>query len=127
MHVHWRPSVANVTDRFQLVQLAVPGRATIGAVSSGDPSKDRLVLCFRMQSVAPNAAYKRTVSYMEGYTRTTLSTLAAGSLSYCVVHIGQQMFRVQYGKKYQVLVPALIGATVAAYTTATKIREYKLQ
>lgn len=40
----WRPSVANVTDRFQLVQLAVPGRATIGAVSSGDPSKDRLVL-----------------------------------------------------------------------------------
>uniref|UniRef100_A0A131Z7K3 Uncharacterized protein n=1 Tax=Rhipicephalus appendiculatus TaxID=34631 RepID=A0A131Z7K3_RHIAP len=79
-----------------------------------------------MQSVSQNASCKRTVSYLEGVTRTTLSTLAAGSLSYCVVHIGQQLLRVQYGKKYQVLVPALIGATVAAYTTAAKIREYKL-
>lgn len=79
-----------------------------------------------MQSVAPNAACKTPVSYVEGVTRTTLSTLAAGSLTYCVVHVGQQLFRVQYGKKYQVLVPALIGASAAAYATATKIKEYKL-
>lgn len=79
-----------------------------------------------MQSIVQNAACKKTASYTEAVARTTLSTLAAGSLSYCAVHISQQLLRVQYGRKYQVLIPALIGASAAAYTTAKKIKEYRL-
>lgn len=79
-----------------------------------------------MSSAAPCAVSKRAVSYWEGVTRTTLTTLATGSLSYCVVHVSQQLFRVQYGRKYQFLIPALVAATTAAFATTRKAREYKL-
>lgn len=79
-----------------------------------------------MEPAAPNQAPRRSVSFLEGAARTTLSTLAVGSITYCLVHIGQQVLRVGYRTKYRVMVPSLISAAAAAYTTAWKMREHNL-
>lgn len=66
----------------------------------------------------------RRQSIVERVFRVVASTLAAGALTYSVVHIGQQMLHVTYGKKYRILVPALLSATAASITTVAKAKEY---
>lgn len=79
-----------------------------------------------MESEATSKGSRMSVSLLEGATRTTLSTLAAGSITYCIAHIGQQVLRVGYRAKYRVMVPALISAAAAAYTTVWEMKERKL-
>lgn len=75
---------------------------------------------------APTEPQKGDTSYIEGVTRTVLSTLAASSITYCFVHVGQQTLRVPYRSKYRIIIPALVSAAVASYTTVWKMKQYKL-